>query len=135
MMRSIVLAGMIMAMVCLGTLPANADEVSPDSYLTLDDTLWDLQNEIDGLEQVGFYEDNIYACIDAAFTLCLPLPYSEYEDYIIISSFNWEISGDIIEVGFTGIAFPILGIGFLMTDDGDFSMLIKSDNDWNPYPF
>lgn len=137
MMRKLALAGLVMGMVCLVSFTAHAaGVVAPANYLTLDDTLWELQNDsMEGIDHIGFYDDNIYACNSVAITLCLPLPYSEYDDFLIISFFNWEISGDSIEIGFNGVAFPILGIGFLITDEGDFSMLIKSDNDWNPFPF
>lgn len=136
MVRKLLMACAVMGMVFMVSFPANAGDVVPANYLTLDDTLWELQNDIiEGVDHIGFYEDNIYVCNSVTITLCLPLPYSEYDDFFVISSLSWEISGDIIEIGFNGFAFPLLGIGFLITDEGDFSMLIKSDNDWNPFPF
>ena len=137
MMRKLVLTGMIGGMVCMASFTAHAaGVVEPARYLTLDDTLWELQNDIiEGVSHIGFYGENIYACNSRAITLCLPLPYSEYDDFLIISFFKWEISGDIIKIGFNGIAFPLLGIGFLKTETGDFSVLIKRDNDWKPFPY
>jgi hypothetical protein len=61
-MRKLVLAAVVMVVLCVMSLPAHADALSPANYLTLDDTLWELQNEIiEGIDHIGFYEDNIYA--------------------------------------------------------------------------
>jgi len=122
-------------MVLVLSLPVIA-KVETTGLFTIDDTQWELQNGIiTGVDSIGFSEDNIYVCNSDVIELCLPLPNSEYTDLFIVSFFSWEVSGDIIEIGIGGIVFPLVGIGFLITDDGDFSLLIKSDDDWTPSPF
>jgi hypothetical protein len=135
MTRKLLITCSVLGMIFVLSFPVHA-EVKPANVLTLEETLWELQDEIiEGVDHIGFYEDNIYACNDAISFLCLPLPYSEYSDFYIVSFFSWEVSSDVIDMGFDGIAFPVVGIGFLITDEKNFSLLIKSDDNWNPFPF
>jgi len=131
MLRKLLMACVVIGMVFMLSFSASAG-VETANLFSIDDTLWELKDDIiTGVDQIGFSEDNIYVCN----VVCLPLPNSEYTDLFIVSFFSWEVSGDIIEIGIGGIVFPLVGIGFLITDDGDFSLLIKSDDDWTPSPF
>ena len=133
MLRKTLMIGAVMGMILVCSMPAMAG-VETAGLFSIDDTQWELQNGIiAGVDSIGFSEDNIYVCSGTGtFQLCLPLPNSEYTDLFIISFFNWELSSDIIEIGINGIAFSLVGVGILITDDGDYSLLIKRDDNWTP---
>ena len=129
MLRKIVMTFAVIGLIFMVSFPANADDVETTNFLTLDKTLWELQRDlVIGMDSMGFYQGSIYMCGGGGY-FCIPIS-TNYVDLMGISFFN---AGTI---GIRGVLFPLVGIGFAMSENEGFTTMTKIDNNWSSgFPF
>jgi hypothetical protein len=121
-MKKVILIVLMLVMVAT---PCPA-EVELDGIFSIEKTLWGRYGEY-----FGFYQGNVYHCLETKVLECWRTEYSFYIDSPLVGIF--VCNDDFIYANYVGVLFSPLYIGVWASSDHiRWQLIFKVEDDWVP---